>query len=230
MWQGNLARSESHVTRLNLTAIELSLRNVQTKFKEINKTLKEPRSPMTDEVLSNMLAGYRFIDNALADDLPILEMGYSDSLLELNKIVLFGENNNNRQQQASQVKATQDHFYQLSAQGGVGELIEWLALHEHKNVWWMAAGLYIQVISQPQLFIEGNHRTGALMMSYLLCKNGKPPFVLSVGNARSHFEPSSLAKDVHKHGFRSLVMIPKLKKRMARNFKESAVPHYINQV
>ncbi|MVF11474.1 hypothetical protein FT643_04885 [Ketobacter sp. MCCC 1A13808] len=174
-----------------------------------------------------MMAAYRFIDTALAEDLALLELGQSTSLLELNRLVLFGDKPENQQQQSDQIKATQEHFYQLSDYGGVGELIEWLRLHDHKNIWWTAAGLYIHIISQPQLFIEGNHRTGAILMSYLLCKNGKPPFVLSVDNARAHFDPSSLAKGMHKHGVRSLLMIPKLKKRLARNLKQSAVPDYL---
>ena len=223
----NLAKTQPSVARLNLPAIEQSLREVQANFDAINQRLSEPRAAMTDEVLANILAGYRFIDNALADNISLLELGQSTSLLELNKLVLFGENHADQEHQAAQVKATHEHFYQLSAYGGVGELIEWLQLHEHKDIWWTAAGLYIHVLSQPQLFIEGNHRTGALMMSYLLCKNGKPPFVLSLENAQAHFDPSSLAKGVHKHGVRSLLLVPKLKKRLAKNLRQSAVDQYL---
>jgi hypothetical protein len=156
-----------------------------------------------------------------------LSIGSSAQLLELNTIVLFGNDPIVREQNKSFIDATEEHFYSYSANGGINELIDWIKLHQSKDEWWMAAGLYIHVISQPQLFIEGNHRTGALMMSFLLGQRGKPPFVLSIDNARAHFEPSTLAKDVIKQGLRSLLMVPKLKKRMAKNFKNSAHNHFI---
>jgi hypothetical protein len=42
-----------------------------------------------------------------------------------------------------------------------------------------AAEVYIYILSEPQLFIAGNHRTGALVLSYILAREGRPPFVLT---------------------------------------------------
>ncbi len=50
--------------RLNLPAIEASLRDVQRDFDRINERLDEYRDPMTDEVVANMMAGYDGVDRA----------------------------------------------------------------------------------------------------------------------------------------------------------------------
>jgi hypothetical protein len=49
--------------------------------------------------------------------------------------------------------------------------------------WKRAAGVYVRTLSEPELFIEGNHRSGALVMSYILAREGYPPFVLTAENA-----------------------------------------------
>jgi hypothetical protein len=47
-------------------------------------------------------------------------------------------------------------------------------------------------VSEPQLLIEGNHRTGALVLSYILAREGRPPFVLTAENAKAYLDPSTL--------------------------------------
>jgi hypothetical protein len=76
--------------------------------------------------------------------------------------------------------------------------MHWYALHADEPVWMRAAGVYVRVMSTPQLFIEGNHRAGALMMSYVLARHGQPPFVLSVDNAVAYFRLSAAIRDIIK--------------------------------
>jgi Fic family protein len=97
-----------------------------------------------------------------------------------------------------------------------------LALMAGESVWRRAAAAYIQVLSEPQLFIEGNHRTGALLMSWILARAGKPPFVLSVDNAKAYFDPSSMAKSLRKHSLHMMLSRPKLLKRFAALLKDGA--------
>lgn len=52
-------------------------------------------------------------------------------------------------------------------------------------------------------------------MSYLLGREGKPPFVLTVDNAKSYFEPSSLITSTKKSSFAMLYRMPGIKKRFA---------------
>ena len=62
-------------------------------------------------------------------------------------------------------------FYE-EREGGIQDLVEWYAGHRGESAWDRAAGVYVRILSKPQLFIEGNHRTGALLMSYILLRDG----------------------------------------------------------
>ena len=127
---------------------------------------------------------------------------------------LCGEDAQIRHEYRRQLAATEAHFY-AKRDGGVETLLEWLQRHDDQSVWRRAAGAYVQLLSQPQLFLEGNHRTGALIMSYLLARAGEPVFVLSPANAKAYFDPSTLAKNTRKHSLKMLIERPKLVKRFA---------------
>jgi hypothetical protein len=213
--------------RLNLSAIEGSLRAVQRDFARINASLKARRDPLDDVVLENMLAGYRCVDGALATGSDLFEIGNSGCLLELNKIVLCGPHRVDHDCEESHLEATKQHFYGANG-GGVGDLMEWLAMHREEKVWRRTAGFFTQMLAQPQLFIEGNHRTGALLMSYMLASEGHPPFVLTVDNAKAFFDPATLLKNTKKHGFDELLRLPKLTKRLARVVKDTSDDRYLS--
>ena len=99
---------------------------------------------------------------------------------------------------------------------------EWYRLHRDESVWRRAAGVYIRVLSEPQLFIEGNHRTGALIMSYILASEYRPPFVLTVENAQGYFNPSTLITKTKKTSLSMLYRMPAIKKNFAAFLKRQA--------
>jgi hypothetical protein len=212
--------------RLNLSAIEASLRAVQQDFTRINATLSTPRDPLSDEVLDNLLAGYACVDDALAQGLDLFALGNSRRLLELNILVLCGPTQEARRAAAAHIAATERRFYEQPG-GGIRDLMHWLSVHAKDSVWRRAAGAYVRLLSQPQLYIEGNHRTGALIMSYLLAREGRPPFVLTVDNAKAYFDPSALVKGSKKRGIAELTRLPKLKKRLAELLKSQADAAYL---
>ena len=49
--------------RINLEAVEYYLRTVQKNFDQINDSLDMRREPMRDQIVENMLAGYRYVNN-----------------------------------------------------------------------------------------------------------------------------------------------------------------------
>lgn len=212
--------------RLNLNAIDRSLQDVQTDFDRINRTLSTPRDPMTDMVRRNMIVGYRMVDEALVSGLDPFAAGHSHWLLELNTCVLCGQDAERRKEFSIHIAATEQYFYGQDG-AGIGGLMEWLAHHRGENVWFRAAGVYVYILSRPQLYLEGNHRTGSLIMSYILAREGQPPFVLSVENAKAYFDPSTLVKDSRKHSLDMLITVPKLKKRLARLLKGNGAPEYL---
>jgi hypothetical protein len=207
--------------RLNLPAIEASLRAVQRDFHHINRQLETRRDPLSDLVIAHLMAGYEQVDQLLAERTDPFAVGNSRALLELNFLVICGRDRRLRAECTAALAATEERFY-AKGDGSFESLAEWLVLHAGENAWRRAAGAYVQVLSEPQLYIEGNHRTGALIMSWMLAREGKPPFVLSVANAKAYFDPSSLAKGTRKHSLRMLLNRPKLVKRLADLLQDGA--------
>lgn len=217
-----------NLCRLDLAEIERTLIAVEADFTRINRNLSMPRDPMTDEVRRNLMAGYRYVDDLLAKSTDLFGTGNSRLLLELNTLVLCGKSNGMRLQFAQHIKRTEEKFYG-NQEGGIQDLMDWLEIHASDSVWKRAAGAYIHVLSQPQLFIEGNHRTGALIMSYILAREGYAPFVLSVANAKAYFDPSSLVRKTSKSSFGTLFRLPKLKKQFAKLLREQTDSRYLQR-
>lgn len=211
--------------RLDLAAIEASLREVQADFEKINSRLDSPHDALSDEVVSNMLAGYRCIDEALQLNIDLFMLGNSARVLELNTLILCGEDTEKRKQHVSHIKATEKRFYQQK--DGFGDLKEWLERNKNESVWERAAGVYLHILSTPQLFIEGNHRTGVLIVSYLLAREGHPPFVLSKHNIRAYFEPSKHAFDRNRHSLTMLWQWPRLQHDIAQLLRSQSRAEFL---
>nr|WP_319396478.1 hypothetical protein [uncultured Desulfobacter sp.] len=215
--------------RIDLEAVEYYLRTVQKNFEQINDSLDMRREPMRDEIVENMLAGYRYINNLLGEDLSLVEQSGLHHFLELNHIVLCGEDLKKRKDYEQHILATSDRFYSQK-EFCIKDLRSWAKNHKHVTPWKRAAGMYILHVSQPQLFFEGNHRTGALLISSILVRGGKPPFVLTVDNAKAYFDPSSLAKATKKDFMGKLYKLPKIKKNFASFLEAQANPELLIKV
>lgn len=200
--------------RLDLPAIEAALREVQGRFSELSMQFTEPRDPFTDEVLNNVLAGYALIDDYVANDVDLFHLQNLNLMLEINATVLCGKDPDRRIEFAQHLAATEAHFFN-NVEGGIKDLFNWYCAYRSESVWKRAAGVYVRVLSKPQLFIEGNHRSGSLIVSYLLMRAGQPPFVLTLDNAKGYFNPSSVIRNSAKHGVKSLYELPKIKKKYA---------------
>lgn len=208
---------------LDLPAIERALREVQARFDLLSEEFVERRDPFTDEVLENILAGYALIDDYVAREIDLFDLAHVDLMLEINATVLCGTDPAERRRYAEHLAATEKHFFDNEG-GGIRDILEWYAEHRHESPWKQAAGVYVRILSKPQLFIEGNNRSGALIVSYLLLRAGLPPFVLTLANATGYFNPSSVIRNSAKHGVKALFELPKIKKKFAAFLEEQAVP------
>ena len=205
--------------RLDLAAVRACLLETRDNFKQINKTLTVRRQPPSDEVIDNLLAGYALIDQWIAEGVDLLAAGNSHLLLALNHTVLYQHASLSDEEKNAQFEATEEHFYD-SQYGGIEQLMAWLHIHQNDSVWKRTAGTFTCILSQPQLFIEGNHRTGSLIMSYLLMQAGYAPFVLSYENARHFFEPAELIKKRRKKNpIDDLYHLPKQTRKFAKLLK-----------
>jgi hypothetical protein len=199
---------------------------VQQEFPKINAQLRSRRDSMTDAVLDNMMSGYAFVDRAIADDTDLLNPQYVAGLLELNHIVLCGREADSRQEHHKHIQATAQRFY-TQDEFNINDILRWHRDHAYESPWKRAAGVYVRILSQPQLYIEGNHRTGALLMSFILGRDGKAPFVLAVENALAYFDPSSLVKETKKTPTTLLMKLPRMKKRFASFLEAQADGQYL---
>ncbi len=202
--------------------------SLQREFPVINPRLRDRRDPISDAVIENLLAGYAYADELVATNTEILALGNLKHLLELNCRVLCGTKAIVRQESAEHLRAAEERFYNAPG-AGVRDIVEWHEKHWQESVWRRAAGVYIRILSEPQLFIEGNHRTGALVISYLLARDGRPPFVVTPANAQEFFDPSSLIKKIDKREFIANLRIPRLKKRLAEFLEREADAAYVKQ-
>ena len=207
--------------RLDLAAIERALREVQSRFDELSLNFTELREPLSDEVLQNVLEGYALIDEYVENGVDLFDLQQVNLMLEINATVLCGRDPARRLEFAEHLAATEKHFFN-DAEAGIKDLFNWYHAHRNESVWKRAAGVYVRILSKPQLFIEGNNRSGSLIISYLLVRAGRSPFVLTVDNAEGYFNPSSVIRNSNKHGFKALYELPKIKKKYAA-FLESKV-------
>lgn len=207
--------------RLDLVAVERALREVQARFDELSLHFTEQRDPMTDEVLENVIAGYALVDEYVARGVDLFDLQHLDLMLEINATVLCGNDPARRLEFAQHLTATEEHFFN-NVEGGIKDLHTWYCKHHGESVWKRAAGVYVRILSKPQLFIEGNNRSGSLIVSYLLMRDGLPPFVLSLENAEGYFNPSSVIRNSAKHGVKALYELPKIKKKYAAFLEDQA--------
>ena len=85
----------------------------------------------------------------------------------------------------------------------------------------------MRMLSKPQLFVEGNHRTAVLVMSYVLVRAGFSPFVLSPVNARAYFEASTALRNTHKNGPVALFRLPGVRRRLAALLRDHDDARYL---
>jgi len=215
--------------RLNIDEIEWTLRNVQKNFARINDTLQMRREVMGDTIVRNMVAAYAYLNTLLEQGIYPLDRSQLNHLLELNHIVLCGPDISARKDYQEHIKATTDRFYDQQ-DFSISHVREWAEKHKSDSPWKQAAGVYVMMVSQPQLFIEGNNRTGALVISQILVHYGKPPFVLTVDNAKGYFDPATLAKQTNKDVFGKLYKLPKIKKNFAKFLQNQANPELIIKI
>ena len=178
------------------------------------------RDDFTDAVRENMLAAYEFLDALIKDDVDLFSRGGLEALLQLNHLVLLGRGYNARDFHGH-ITVTRKRFFE-NFHTYVKPIRRWYWKHHAQNTYKVAAQVYVGVLSQPQLFQEGNHRTGSLIASGILVQNAFPPFVLSRQNAVAYFNPSSEIKFTDKRTVGGKLRLPKYE-RSFRDFLERNV-------
>jgi Fic family protein len=160
-----------------------------TDFDRINSTINAERDTFDDVVAGNLLHAYDYINRRLAWSSE-KDIFSSQDMLELNMIVHLGVDPKVRGKYYTFIKYTEEKFAKY-----ISSIMRWYYYHERREAhpYKIAAGLYVRVLARPQLFSDGNHRTGSLIANYYLLMKGKEPFILTSDNAIEFF---NLASDV----------------------------------
>lgn len=200
----SLGSQEPGDVRLDLPAIEASLRGIVTNWDQINARLDTGRERPSPEMMSKILSGYGFLDQMLERG-AVLE---PENVFGWNMSVLYGNNLSEddfkiRLRFNEAIQLARDKFYGayhpdsgFTTPGTLEQFWPWYERRTWRRLWAVspfshAAAMYAQGLSRPQLFVEGNHRTGALFMSWVLVRAGFGPFVMSAENAVEYLDLSA---------------------------------------
>jgi hypothetical protein len=197
--------------RFDLDKINQSLQEVQIHFADINQQLTTQREAFTDIIRENMIEAYSYLNYLIDEDKDIFADKGLQFMLEMNNIVLCGNDNNKRFEYSQFLKESKERFY-----SGIGPIQKWYKNHNDASFLKRASEIYVGIISSPQLFNEGNHRTGSLITSWILLKGGDAPFVLNIKNAVAFFEPSTHIKFTNKREIGGKLKLPKYKKEFKK--------------
>ncbi|MBU1995772.1 MAG: 4-alpha-glucanotransferase [Candidatus Omnitrophica bacterium] len=127
-----------------------------------------------------------FLNQLLEDGQELLPV----YMLEFNIITHVGYEWDGRGRYQSYVDFVEQRF-----NANIGNVWNWYKANRHQSPWYLAAGVYARIVGSPQLFEEGNHRTGILVASYILMREGYHPFVLSTENAEEFYDYSMRFKE-----------------------------------
>ena len=173
----------------DIEKIDQNFKLVIADFDRINRIIDCKRDKFDSLIAGNMLHAYNHINNHLASMPDKAILSWKD-MLELNIIVHLGVHPDARNEYYGFIRHTEERFV-----ARFPSLMKWYERHEYHEAdpYKVAAGLYVKILAHPQLFVEGNHRTGSLIIDYYLLIKGKDPFVLTPHNAVEFF---NLASDV----------------------------------
>jgi hypothetical protein len=201
--------------RLNLEAIDSSLKTVELHWTEIDDELDlrgigRKDTPFSASIRMRMMSAFSYLDTMLEQQITPFSKESIEHMLVLNERVHYGTDQQLISEYAKAIKATVEKF-----NSHIGPIKNWYEEHTKRgdHPLKIAAEIYVSILGYPQLYIEGNHRTGSLIANWITVYNGFPPFVLSVENAIAYFAPSAEIKSfAHKSTWRGQSQLPKYRK------------------
>lgn len=170
----------------DVPAIGESLRAFREVFPAVNDRLAIRREELTPTMVANITEAYRYLNSLLVKKMDLFTPAGLHGLLELNHIVLCGTDEETRVQYYAHLEETRRSF--LSR---IRPIKDWVLRKRSGNdPYHLATGFYSRMLSRPQLFLEGNHRTGNIILNYLLVSKDTPPFIVSPTNAHIYLDIS----------------------------------------
>ena len=196
--------------QFNIDEIRASLQAFQADFPAINESLMMKREDVSDEMVDHIVEAYEFLNGLLEKGMDLFTPAGLHSLLEMNHIVLCGADPDQRLNYYQHITETRKRFTKR-----IRPIRAWVDRNREKsNPWKLATGFYSLNLSQPQLFIEGNHRTGNILLNYLLVSRGAAPFIVTPDTAKEYLDISGDIKFTDKdNAIESALNLPGYRKR-----------------
>jgi hypothetical protein len=223
---------ESEPKRLDVEEIDASLKMVEMHWQEIDDELERRHigrkdTPFTATVRMRMMSAYRSLDTLLEEQIPPFSPSSIPEMLLLNERVHYGTDEHLLSEYATAREATAEKFYQH-----IEPIQQWYERHTKRgdHPLKIAAEIYVSILGYPQLYVEGNHRTGSLIANWITVYYGFPPFVLSVDNAIAYFAPSAEIKSfADKSTWRGVLRLPKYRKSFLAFWERHIDSRYLRQ-
>ena len=162
----------------------------------------------------------------LAERRDIFRYGDTHPILELNHRVLCGVTPERRNEYRDHIAETEAWFYDRPG-AGIGALIDWYQRNRTSQANALAAGVLVQTVSLPQLFIEGNRRTGTLLASYVLARGGLPPLVVNETSWPRYAELVDRCATIDRGGLVGAVAISRITHQVATFIAEVSDPRFL---
>lgn len=231
--QHKRARVKPHPERLYLERIDASLKTVEEQWEKIDDELElrgigRKDTPFTDTVRMRMMSAYSYLDELLAQRIPPFSSESIAHILLLNERVHYGTDQRLFAEYVRAREATAEKFYQH-----IWPLRQWYEEHRKHgdHPLKLAAEIYVSILGYPQLYIEGNHRTGALVANWITMYYGFPPFVLSADNAIAYFAPSAEIKSfADRSTWRGRARLPKYRKSFLTFWQHHIDSQYLRKI
>ncbi|MBA2681262.1 MAG: hypothetical protein H0U76_23030 [Ktedonobacteraceae bacterium] len=206
---------EPNPKRLYLEEIDASLKTVEMHWTRIDDELElrsigRKDTPFTETMRRRMVSAFTYLDTLLEQQIPPFSPESIEPMLLLNERVHYGTDERLLSEYTTAREATKEKFHQH-----IWPIHDWYERHQNRNdsPLKLAAEIYVAILGYPQLYIEGNHRTGSLIADWITVYYGFPPFVLSADNAIAYFAPSAEIKSFgNKSTWRGVSRLPKYRK------------------
>ena len=187
------------------------------------------RQEYTDRpmVKLRMMSAFQYLDALLAQQIPPFSARSIEPMLLLNHRVHYGTDHHFLLEYAKAVEATSEKFYRH-----IEPIQQWYEKHykQGKHPLKLAAEIYVSILGYPQLYIEGNHRTGSLVANWISVYHGFAPFVLSADNAIAYFAPSTEIKSfADKSTWRGQLRLPNYRKSFSSFWEQHIDSRYLIQ-
>jgi hypothetical protein len=221
--------TQTKILRFNLAKVDKSLLEVQQNWKKINDQLDREklgrRDTFDSTVRNRMMDAYGYLDSLLGKPVePFSQKGVSE-ILELNNIIHYGFDTELRLEYNRAIEANSEKFTE-----NIVPIQKWYRKHMKGNPHPLkvAAEVYVAVLGFPQLFIEGNHRTGNIVANWISMYYGHPPFVLSPETAIAYFKPSKeIKRFADKSTWRGRATLPKYRRCFKKFWEQNIDRKYV---